>query len=82
MAAEMGLTMLAVHRNAAVKSRGRPQDSANRNGPVKISLVTRAAWTSALRLADGDASRLKIVNATTVIVVNNTRPHGRTPART
>lgn len=55
-----------VHRDGAVRlPRNRYE---RRNGPVEVVKVDARVMKEALRLADGDASRLKIVNARTVEV--------------
>ena len=63
---------LEVHAYAAAR-RGRPAGSRNRNGPVIVITVNRALWQHALRAANGDGSRIQIVNETTVIVRNKGR---------
>lgn len=60
----------AVHTYAAAKRRPRgPQ----RNGQVITQTVNRAVLSAALRIADGDASCLRIVSPTEVIVTNRGR---------
>lgn len=65
--------MMTVHRDAATTAaRRRPQSgpARPRSGPVEIFRVNRVAWLTALGLAGGDAHRLTIVDANTVIVGN------------
>jgi len=57
-----------VHAYAAAR---RPERQRRRSGPVTVMRVNPALWEAALRAAEGDARRLMIVSATTVIVTNN-----------
>ncbi len=59
--------MLAVHKNAAAK---RSYTKHPTSGPVVTTWVNRSAWAAALTLADGDRRRLRVVDATTILVVN------------
>lgn len=55
---------------AAAKRRPR---SAQRNNPVTVTRVWPAAMAEALRLANGDRARLRVVSATEVDVLNKPR---------
>ncbi len=56
-----------LHGRAALRIR---HPGKQRNGPVTTTHVSPAAWVTALGLADGDRSRLRVISATTVVVVN------------
>jgi hypothetical protein len=59
-----------LHGRAALRPRGRGKQ---RNGPVRTARVNQAAWLTALGLAGGDRSRLRIVSVGTIIVMNGPR---------
>lgn len=59
-----------VHGRAPVRHR---PTRTHRSGPVTTTTVIPAAYHTALRLARGDPARLRILNTTTVLVLN--RPH-------
>jgi hypothetical protein len=59
-----------LHEYAAAKRRPR---GAQRNGPVTVVRVWPEAMRVALRLADGDRSRLRVLSATEVLVCNGPR---------
>lgn len=44
--------------------------SKRRNGKVDAAQVNPAVWREGLRLAGGDASRLVVLDATTVVIQN------------
>jgi hypothetical protein len=56
-----------LHGRAALRTRGRGKQ---RNGPVAVARVHDAAWVTALCLAGGDRSRLRVVSVNTVVVMN------------
>jgi hypothetical protein len=55
---------------AAARAPERPR---RRGNPVSVIRVLPAVWEHALRLADGDAGRIRIISASAVLVVNNRR---------
>jgi hypothetical protein len=62
-----------VHRNAAVHHRPRVSDSTRQ--PVTSVKPNPQAWALALRLADNDPRRLRIISETEIIVEN--KPRGK-----
>jgi hypothetical protein len=63
-----------LHRTAALR---RPARGGQLTGPVSVIKVNIAVWREALRLAGHDRSRLRVIDASTVVVVN--RPASRQP---
>jgi hypothetical protein len=61
-----------LHRDVPASSSGHRMPRP-RSGPVITIRVVPAVWRAALRLAGGDARRLQVVDAGTVLVHN----HGR-----
>jgi len=57
-----------VHRNAAVRPPRRPRPE-----PPTVTTVPAIGLREALRLAGGDASRLRVRSADTILVVNQGR---------
>jgi hypothetical protein len=59
--------MMSVHKHAAVKRQyiRRPH-----SGPVTVSHVSAAAWVTAVTLAGGDRRRLRVIDGSTVLVIN------------
>jgi hypothetical protein len=55
-----------IHRNAAAKTPKRKPRQLN--GPVESIVVDRRVWKEALRLAEGNPRRLRIVDEKTVVV--------------
>ncbi len=56
-----------VHRDAAMKRRARsPRD----RYPVTVTRAHPEAWATAIAIAHGDRSRLRVVDTSTVVVVN------------
>ena len=47
-----------------------PTKPAQRSGQVTTIKVDRALWAAALRAADGNPRRLKIISSTEVIITN------------
>jgi hypothetical protein len=56
-----------LHERAAAK---RVRRGAQLNGPITVIRVAPEAMRVALRLADGDASRIRIISARCVLVAN------------
>ena len=53
--------------DGSVKPRKRPR--LGRNGPVETIVVDRRVWQTALRIAEGDPRRIRIVSRTRVEIV-------------
>lgn len=65
-----------LHERAAQKrSRKRARTRGRLNGVVQIQVVDPLVMAVALQFADGDARRLRILSATTVLVANAPRTH-------
>ena len=67
--------MLSVHKYAAARRRSR---GPARSGPVTVTRVDPQVWRVAIRLACGDRGRLRVVDRTSVVVVNVSR-YARVP---
>lgn len=59
--------MMQVHKHAAAK---RQRKTPNKNGAVEVTKIDKRVMREALRLARGDAKRLKINKDGTVVVKN------------
>lgn len=62
--------MMAVHRLAAARRRRR---APRRTAPVTVTRVDPQVWRIAIRLAKGDMGRLRVVDSTSVVVINVSR---------
>lgn len=60
--------MIVVAETALVKKARKPRRKAE---PVKVFTPNPHAWQTALAIANGDAKRLKALDANTVLVANN-----------
>jgi hypothetical protein len=63
------VSVFQLHRTAALRN---PRRQPRRQTVHTIRVVT-AVWARALQLADGDARRLRIIDAENVLVLNNPR---------
>ena len=59
--------MMTVHKHAAARRQYRPRRTP---APVTVRRVREAAWMTAVTLAGGDTRRLRVVNDSTVLVLN------------
>ena len=66
---------LSLHKSAATRgasrtpqARSRPRRQAQ---PVTVTRPTPAVWRAALALADGDPTRLRVIDERTVLVANH-----------
>jgi len=59
-----------VHSFAAA---ARQHRSSARSGPVLVTRVHPRVWATAIELANGDTSRIRVISPTTVVVRNNNR---------
>lgn len=63
------MSTFQVHRDAAGKRKR--MVCKTRSGPVYIQSLDREGWRTALRLANGDATRITVVSRTEFVVHNN-----------
>jgi hypothetical protein len=61
---------MSVHRDAVAKL---PRRTGSRSGPVRAERVDPRVWQTALRLADGDRSRIRVISPRKVEVINAPR---------
>jgi hypothetical protein len=66
------------HRDAAKRTGKRTgkRPPRGRSEPVEVTQVDPAVWQMALKLADRDADRLRVIDSQTVVVENQPR-HAR-----
>ncbi len=65
--------MMTVHKHAAARRQYWPRRAP---APVTTRRVRQAAWTTAVALAGGDTRRLRVVNDSTVLVLNSPAMRG------
>lgn len=65
--------VVVILRNGVPVKKGTRKMPDNKNGSVTSSQVDPQVWAAALKAADGDKSRLKIVSETEVIILNESR---------